>query len=40
MIYHTRMVAKGVRHSLLVADLPFMSYQVSPQQASRTRAGW
>src|SRR4051794_35654826 len=33
MIYHTRLVARGVRRSLLVADLPFMSYQVSPQQA-------
>ena len=33
MIYHTRLVARGIRHSLLVADLPFMSYQVSPQQA-------
>jgi 3-methyl-2-oxobutanoate hydroxymethyltransferase len=33
MIYHTRLVARGVRHSLLVADLPFMSYQVSPAQA-------
>jgi 3-methyl-2-oxobutanoate hydroxymethyltransferase len=32
-IYHTRCVARGVRHSLLIADLPFMSYQVSPQQA-------
>src|SRR5262249_37757534 len=33
MIYHTRLVARGVRRSLLVADLPFMTYQVSPQQA-------
>jgi 3-methyl-2-oxobutanoate hydroxymethyltransferase len=33
MVYHTRLVARGVRRSLLVADLPFMSYQVSPQQA-------
>lgn len=33
MIYHTRLVARGVRRSLLVADLPFMSYQISPQQA-------
>jgi 3-methyl-2-oxobutanoate hydroxymethyltransferase len=33
MIYHTRLVAKGVRRSLLVADMPFMSYQVTPQQA-------
>jgi 3-methyl-2-oxobutanoate hydroxymethyltransferase len=33
MIYHTRLVARAVQHSLLIADLPFMSYQVSPQQA-------
>src|SRR5438105_4062868 len=33
MIYHTRLVARGVQRSLLVADMPFMSYQVSPQQA-------
>jgi 3-methyl-2-oxobutanoate hydroxymethyltransferase len=33
MIYHTRMVARGVRRSLVVTDMPFMSYQVSPQQA-------
>src|SRR5204862_2313677 len=33
VIYHTRMVARGVRRSLLVADMPFMSFQVSPQQA-------
>jgi 3-methyl-2-oxobutanoate hydroxymethyltransferase len=33
VIYHTRLVARGIRRSLLVADLPFMSFQVSPQQA-------
>jgi 3-methyl-2-oxobutanoate hydroxymethyltransferase len=33
MVYHTRLVARGVRRALLVADLPFMSYQISPQQA-------
>ena len=33
MIYHTKLVARGIRHSLLIADLPFMSYQLSPQQA-------
>jgi 3-methyl-2-oxobutanoate hydroxymethyltransferase len=32
-LYHTRCVARGVRHSLLIADLPFMTYQVSPHQA-------
>jgi 3-methyl-2-oxobutanoate hydroxymethyltransferase len=33
MIYHTRCVGRGVRRSLLIADMPFMSFQVSPQQA-------
>jgi 3-methyl-2-oxobutanoate hydroxymethyltransferase len=33
VIYHTKMVARGIRHCLLVADMPFMSFQVSPQQA-------
>jgi 3-methyl-2-oxobutanoate hydroxymethyltransferase len=33
VIYHTRCVARGIRRSLLIADMPFMSYQVSPQQA-------
>jgi 3-methyl-2-oxobutanoate hydroxymethyltransferase len=33
MIYHTKLVARGVRRSLLVADLPFMSFQISPKQA-------
>ena len=33
MVYHTRLVMRGVRRALVVTDLPFMSYQVSPQQA-------
>jgi 3-methyl-2-oxobutanoate hydroxymethyltransferase len=33
IIYHTRMVARGCKHALLVADMPFMSFQISPQQA-------
>ncbi len=33
IIYHTRLVVRGARRSLVVADMPFMSYQVSPQQA-------
>jgi 3-methyl-2-oxobutanoate hydroxymethyltransferase len=36
VIYHTRCVARGVRRSLLVADMPFMSFQISPQQALET----
>jgi len=33
VIYHTTLVARGVKRSLLVSDMPFMSFQVSPQQA-------
>jgi 3-methyl-2-oxobutanoate hydroxymethyltransferase len=33
MVYHTRLVVRGVRRALVIADLPFMSYQVSPEQA-------
>ena len=28
-----RLVMRGVQRSLVVVDMPFMSYQVSPQQA-------
>src|SRR5829696_3567872 len=35
MIYHTRCVMRGVRRALVVADLPFLTYQVSPRQAVR-----
>jgi 3-methyl-2-oxobutanoate hydroxymethyltransferase len=33
MAYHCRAVARGLGRAHLVGDLPFMSYQVSPQQA-------
>jgi len=33
MVYHTRIVAKGNSHALLVTDMPYLSYQVSPKQA-------
>jgi 3-methyl-2-oxobutanoate hydroxymethyltransferase len=32
MVYHTHMVARGLRRAFLVADLPFMSY-TTPEQA-------
>jgi len=32
IVYHTRAVARGLRHAFLVADMPFMSY-ASPEQA-------
>ena len=33
MIYHTRCVSRAMERAHLVADMPFMSYQVSPEQA-------
>lgn len=35
MIYHTQTVVGAVNHALIVTDMPFMSYQVSPQEAFR-----
>ena len=35
MIYHTRIVARGRKRALLVADMPFLSYQVSLEEAKR-----
>lgn len=33
LIYHTRCVRRGSSYAQVVLDLPFMSYQVSPEQA-------
>jgi 3-methyl-2-oxobutanoate hydroxymethyltransferase len=33
MIYHGEMVARAAKRALVIVDLPFLSYQVSPQQA-------
>src|SRR3954467_569993 len=33
MIYHARAVSRGAKRAHLVGDMPFMSYQVSPEQA-------
>ena len=35
MAYHTECVVRGVRRALVIADLPFLTYQVSPGQAVR-----
>lgn len=35
MIYHGEMVARAAKHSLVIVDLPFMTYQVSKRQAVR-----
>jgi len=33
MLYHTRVVARGVKNALVIADMPFLSYQVSLERA-------
>jgi len=33
MIYHCRCVARGTKRAHLVGDMPFMTYQVSPERA-------
>jgi 3-methyl-2-oxobutanoate hydroxymethyltransferase len=38
MIRHTAAVARGAKRALVVADMPFLSYQVSPAEA-RKNAG-
>jgi 3-methyl-2-oxobutanoate hydroxymethyltransferase len=35
MIHHARAVRRGVERALLVVDMPFMSYQVSAEEAVR-----
>ena len=35
MLYHTMLVRRGVERALVVADLPFMSYQVRADEALR-----
>lgn len=35
MIYHAKMVRRGVKRALLVVDMPFLSYQISPEDALR-----
>jgi len=35
MIYHTKMVSRGVRNALVIGDMPFMSYQTGTGDALR-----
>ena len=36
VIYHTRLVMRGITRSLVVGDMPFGSYHVSPEDAVRS----
>lgn len=35
MLYHASLVSRGVERALVVGDLPFMSYQINPDEALR-----
>ncbi len=35
MLYHVRMVSAATEHALVIADMPFMSYQISVEEAVR-----
>lgn len=35
MVYHTKIVSRAVERAMVVADMPFMSYQVSIEEAVR-----
>src|SRR5437764_8521025 len=38
MLHHTRAVRRGVKHAFLVADMPYGSYHVNPEEALRNAA--
>jgi len=33
MIHHTKAVTRGVKNAMVIVDMPFMSYQLNPEQA-------
>jgi len=35
MLHHTRMVTRSVKRALVIADMPFLSYQVNAEEALR-----
>lgn len=35
MVHHTSCVSRAVKNALVIADMPFLSYQVSPEEALR-----
>jgi 3-methyl-2-oxobutanoate hydroxymethyltransferase len=35
MLYHTTMVRRGTDRAMVVCDMPFLSYQISPEDAMR-----
>lgn len=35
MVYHTSMVSRAVKRALIISDMPFLSYQISAEEAVR-----
>jgi 3-methyl-2-oxobutanoate hydroxymethyltransferase len=33
MLYHTKAVTRGVKRALVIADMPFLSFQITPERA-------
>src|SRR3984893_5248979 len=38
VIYHARLVSRGSEQAMLIGDMPFMTYQISPEEALRNAA--
>jgi 3-methyl-2-oxobutanoate hydroxymethyltransferase len=38
IVHHTRAVTRSAERALVVADMPFLSYQITPEQAMRNAA--
>ncbi len=38
MLHHTKAVARGIKRAMVLADMPFMSYQISTAQAMENAA--
>jgi 3-methyl-2-oxobutanoate hydroxymethyltransferase len=38
VIYHARLVSRGTERAMLIGDMPFMTYQISPEDALRNAA--
>src|SRR5665647_1553588 len=39
MVYHTACVARGAKNAFIIGDMPFGTFQVSPQETFRNAAG-
>ncbi len=38
MLHHTKAVSRGVQNAIVIGDMPFMSYSISPEEALRNAA--